>query len=109
MTKPTIYEVFGTNVTEDENYLHLSKADMTGVGLEPAASNSAQALLAAIGLMASFYLTEENQIVNPDIQITFKRGEENLITRNDQIYRRHILQIQLDTPDQNYPINPKDF
>ncbi|MFM6252850.1 MAG: hypothetical protein ACKPEQ_27520, partial [Dolichospermum sp.] len=58
MPEPTLTEVFGAGATQTATTLTISKSALATVGLTASSDNSAEAILAAILLIAKINLTE---------------------------------------------------
>jgi hypothetical protein len=110
MAEPTLAQVFGSNATQDANTLTISKADLTSVGLTASANNTAESLVVALILKAASYLTETNQSSNPDIQITIAdSGFPQIVSRNNSQYRQITYNVNLQTPDTGFTIDPDNY
>ncbi len=109
MAEPQITDIFGPNAQQTATTLTISKADLATVGLTATATNSAESLLVAILLLAQKYLNDNNQAINPDIQITIAQSFDTLVTRNNANYRQRSYSINMQKPDTSAAINPNDY
>ncbi len=88
--KPTLGQVFGLNSTQDQNFLTIPKADLISTGLVSATTNTPGSLMVAILLKSANYLNTNNQIVNPNIQVTIQQLPEQPIVRRYGAYYRQV-------------------
>ncbi|MGB3422697.1 MAG: hypothetical protein WBA52_20140 [Dolichospermum sp.] len=110
MPKPTLIEVFGTNATQTATSFTISKNDLISVGLTASATNSAEALLAAIILKAKAYLTEANFEANIDQATTIGTGFKSTTVRgNNTQYITDQLTVTLAKIDPLSPLDPDDY
>ncbi|WP_414587403.1 hypothetical protein [Scytonema sp. PCC 10023] len=109
MAEPQLTDVFGPGATQTATTLTISKADLATVGLSASATNSAESLVVALLLLAQKYLSDENQALNPDIQITITQSFDSLVTRNNTTYRQRSYSIEMQRPDASAAINPNDY
>jgi hypothetical protein len=64
----------------------------------------------AIMLLSANYLTEANQVANPDIQITIADSAfPTITTRNNIQYRRITYNVNLETPDTGFTLDPDNY
>jgi hypothetical protein len=111
MPEPTLTQVFGVNATQTSTTLTISKADLVSVGLTASASNTAESLIVALLLMAGQYLKTTNQdSVNTDIQVTITdSGFPQLVSRNSTQWRQITYNVNLQTPDTGFTIDPDNY
>jgi hypothetical protein len=111
MAIPTLAQVFGASAQQNEGALTISKADLVATGLTINANNTAQALFVAILLKAANYLSTTNQTsVNTDIQITIAdSGFPTVTSRNNANYRQITYNINLQTLDTGFTIDPDNY
>jgi hypothetical protein len=107
MAEPTLQQVFGANASQDLTTITIKKSDLSG--LTASATNSAEALLAAIILKSQAYLSDANQTNNPDQSITIDTGIGSITTRNNESYREYNLNVTFSKLDTESTINPNDF
>ncbi|MEQ9485579.1 hypothetical protein [Coleofasciculus sp. F4-SAH-05] len=88
MAEPTLGQVAGTNSTQNLTTWTIDKSDLNSVGLTATETNTGESLFVSFFLKAKEYLTPENQVNNPDIQVTIVDGGQSLITRNGTTYRQ---------------------
>lgn len=111
MPKPSLAEVFGAGASQTSSTITISKADLTSVGLSASATNSAEALLAAILLKAKSHLTEaafeanidQSLYVGTGFKSTTVRGTSNIQYITDQ------LTLTLAKIDPLSPLDPDDY
>lgn len=110
MAEPTLSQVFGSNATQDATTLTIPKADLASVGLTASANNTAESLIVAILLKAADYLKDTNQQTNTDIQVTIAdSGFPQIVTRNNVQYRQVTFNINLQTPDTGFTLDPNNY
>ncbi len=110
MAEPTLQEVFGTNASQTATTLTITKADLTSVGLTASANNTAESLIVAILLKAKEYLSDTNQATNNDIQVTVEQSAfPQIISRNSQNYRQITFNVDLQTVDTSFNIDPDNY
>lgn len=111
MSEPTLTQVFGANAVQDANTLTISKADLASVGLTANATNTAESLIVALLLKASSYLNETNQSnTNTDIQVTIANsGFPQIVVRNNANYRQITYNVNLQTIDNGFVIDPDNY
>ena len=110
MAEPTLTQVFGANAAQDANTITIAKADLVAVGLTPASSNTAESLAVAIMLKASAYLNTTTQTTDNDIQVTIDNSNfPQLVTRNNATYRQTTFNVNLQTVDSEYTLDPDNF
>ena len=111
MPKPSLAEVFGSNATQTATSFTISKGDLTSVGLTASATNSAEALLAAIILKAKAYLTEANFEANIDQSTVVGTGFKSTTVRgaNNTQYITDQLTVTLAKIDPLSPLDPDDY
>ncbi len=108
MAEPTLQQVFGANATQTLNELVIAKSDLTG--LTASATNTAESLIVAILLKAKEYLNDTNQATNGDIQITVEQSAfPQIISRNSQNYRQITFNVDLQTIDTSFNIDPDNY
>lgn len=111
MAEPTLQQVFGANAVQDATTLTISKADLAARGLTASTNNTAESLTVAILLQAGAYLTTANQdSVNTDIQVTIAdSGFPQLVSRNSLQWRQITYNVNLQTPDSGFTIDPDNY
>lgn len=111
MSEPNLTEVFGSNVTQDASSLTISKIDLAAVGLTASATNTAESLFVAIILQVALYLNTTNQnSINTDIQVTVDdSGFPQLVSRNSSQWRQITYNVNLQTPDSGFSIDPDAY
>lgn len=110
MAEPTLQEVFGANASQTTTTLTIAKADLVSVGLTASATNTAESLVVAILLKAKEYLNDTNQATNSDIQITVEQSAfPQIISRNSQNYRQITFNVDLQTVDNSFSIDPDNY
>jgi hypothetical protein len=111
MPKPTLIEVFGTNASQTATSFTISKNDLISVGLTASATNSAEALLAAIILKAKAYLTEAAFEANIDQSLFVGTGFKSTTVRgtNNTQYITDQLVLNLAKIDPLSPLDPDDY
>ncbi|ARV60628.1 hypothetical protein BZZ01_20240 [Nostocales cyanobacterium HT-58-2] len=109
MAEPTLQQVFGTNATQDANILTIKKSDLTGVGLTPAATNTAESLVVALVKLWEKTLTATNQESNPEQQITIEDGFPSIVFRNNSNYRQYPKTIAFQKVDNSTDLDPDDY
>ncbi|MHC5727681.1 MAG: hypothetical protein ACYT04_50735 [Nostoc sp.] len=107
MAEPTLAQIFGANATQDSTTLTIHKADLTG--LTPAATNTAESLLAGIAGTAQTTLTSANQTSNTDQSIVIADSNDNIVTRSSVAYRRKTKIIAFDKVDTGSAFDPDDY
>lgn len=106
--KPTLFEVIGNQSSQSSQFFNLSKADLTSTGLIASSVNSPTGLLMAILLKSKLTLNAENQIINPDIQITIDLlTQQPIIRRYGNYYRQVSVVVNLRKTRQ--PIDPDEY
>lgn len=111
MPKPSLAEVFGSNATQTATSFTISKNDLISVGLTATATNSAEALLAAIVLKAKSYLTEAAFEANIDQALYVGTGFKSTTVRgtNNIQYVTDQLTMTLAKVDPQTPLDPDDY
>jgi hypothetical protein len=110
MAEPTLVQVFGTGATQDATTLTIQKSALTAVGLTASANNTAESLLVAILLLADNHLNATNQNTDPDIQVTIAdSGFPQIVNRNSQTYRQITYNVNLQTVDTGFTIDPDNY
>ncbi|MBW4642921.1 MAG: hypothetical protein KME23_07985 [Goleter apudmare HA4340-LM2] len=110
MAEPTLSQVFGSNATQDSTTFTISKADLASVSLTASANNTAESLVVAILLKAAAYLKDSSQQLDPDIQVTIAdSGFPQIITRNNIQYRQVTFNVNLQTVDTGFVLDPDDY
>ncbi|MFM6071429.1 MAG: hypothetical protein ACKPB9_07570 [Dolichospermum sp.] len=111
MPQPTLTEVFGSGATQTATTLTISKSALATVGLTASSDNSAEAILAAILLIAKINLTEEKFTLNIDQSIVIDNGFKSTTTRgtNNVQYLTDQLTVTLAKVDPLSPLNPNDY
>ncbi|MFM6607137.1 MAG: hypothetical protein ACKPH3_24205 [Dolichospermum sp.] len=111
MPQPTLTEVFGSGATQTATTLTISKSALATVGLTASSDNSAEAILAAILLIAKINLTEEKFTLNIDQSIVIDNGfkSTNLRVSNNVQYLTDQLTVTLAKVDPLSPLNPNDY
>lgn len=109
--EPTLVQVFGTGATQDINTLTIQKSALAAVGLTASSSNTAESLMVALLLLAALYLNSTNQdSTNTDIQVTIAdSGFPQLVTRNSAQWRQITYNVNLQTPDTGFSIDPDNY
>ena len=100
MAEPSLTSVFGAGATQDASSLTIQKADLTALGLTPSATNSAEALFAAIVANAQTALTQEGFNTNLDQSIVISDGLASIVSRDNGAgtfvgYRQRQLNVNL--------------
>lgn len=108
MAEPTLQEIFGVNASQTATQLIISKADLAATGLTASANNTAESLAVAIMLLAATYLNPTNQeTTNTDIQVTIADlGFPSIVFRNNANYRQISYNVNMQTPDAAFGIDP---
>jgi hypothetical protein len=110
MAEPTLQQVFGVNATQTSTTLTISKNDLAATGFTPATANTAESLFVALLLLADNYLNETQQQADNDIQVTIAdSGFPSIVTRNSQTYRQVTYNINLQTLDNGFTIDPDNY
>lgn len=110
MPEPSLTQVFGAGATQDATTLTISKADLASVGLTAALNNNPEALVVALVLKWASYLNETNQTTDNDIQITIAdSGFPQIVTRNSIQYRQVTYNVNLQTPDTGFTVDPDNY
>jgi hypothetical protein len=110
MAEPNLQQVFGANASQTSTALTISKADLAAAGLTASANNTAESLFVAIMLLADNHLNETQQTSDPDIQITIAdSGFPQIVNRNSQTYRQITYNVNLQTPDTGFTIDPDNY
>lgn len=110
MAEPTLQEVFGANASQNLTTLTITKADLASVGLTASATNTAESLIVAILLKAKVELNDTKQATNSDIQITVEQSAfPQIISRNSQNYRQITFNVDLQTIDNSFSIDPDNY
>jgi hypothetical protein len=110
MAEPTLTDVFGAGATQDATTLTISKAALASVGLTASTTNTAESLLLAIILKAEMTLTESNQANNSDQSLNILTATTpSYTTRNNSIYTRNSITIELDKAAGTLTIDPDDY
>ncbi|MFM6603346.1 MAG: hypothetical protein ACKPH3_04570 [Dolichospermum sp.] len=111
MPQPTLVEVFGTGATQTTTTITISKSALATVGLTASSDNSAEAILAAILLIAKINLTEEKFGSNIDQSIVIDNGFKSTTTRgnNNTQYLTDQLTVTLAKVDPLSPLDPNDY
>ncbi|MFM6647581.1 MAG: hypothetical protein ACKPJO_01065, partial [Dolichospermum sp.] len=104
-------EVFGTGATQTTTTITISKSALATVGLTASSDNSAEAILAAILLIAKINLTEEKFGSNIDQSIVIDNGFKSTTTRgnNNTQYLTDQLTVTLAKIDPLSPLDPNDY
>lgn len=113
MAEPTITQIFGANATQTSTTITITKNDLVAVSLTPSATNTAEALLAAILLKARAYLTQSAFDSNTDQSIVIAPGFDSIVQRDDGTgnvigYRQNQLNVNLHKLDAG-EIDPDDY
>lgn len=111
MAEPTGVQVFGTGFTQDATSFTIQKSALAAVGLTASASNTAESLIVALILQAASYLNTTNQdSTNTDIQVTIAdSGFPQLVSRNSLQWRQITYNVNLQTPDTGFSIDPDNY
>ncbi|MFM5937242.1 MAG: hypothetical protein ACKPGB_32000 [Dolichospermum sp.] len=111
MPQPTLVEVFGTGATQTTTTITISKSALATVGLTASSDNSAEAILAAILLIAKINLTEVAFESNIDQSIVIANGFKSTTIRgsNNVQYITDQLTVTLAKVDPLSPLNPNDY
>jgi hypothetical protein len=110
MAEPTLVEIFGIGAVQNSTTLTIQKSALAAVGLTASASNTAESLMVAILLTAASYLNDTNQGTNADIQVTIAdSGFPQIVNRNSAQYRQITYNINLQTPDTGFTIDPDNY
>jgi len=110
MAEPTLTEVLGAGATQDATTLTIAKADLASVGLTASASNSVESLLVALILKAQAYLNDTNQANNIDQSVSITTATTPSFTnRNNTVYIRDAITIEIDKPSPSLTIDPDDY
>ncbi|BAY15710.1 hypothetical protein NIES21_15290 [Anabaenopsis circularis NIES-21] len=110
MSEPTLAQVFGANATQNSSGITISKTDLAAFGLTASGTNTAESLAVALILQMANYLNETNQATNSDIQVTIAKSDfESLVTRNDANYRQVTFNVNLQTIDTTFIIDPDNY
>ncbi|MEH2145299.1 hypothetical protein [Nostoc sp.] len=110
MAEPTLQQVFGANASQTATTLTIAKADLASVGLTALASNTAESLMVGLLLKAAAYLKDSNQTTDPDIQVTIAdSGFPQLVNRNSAQWRQITYNVNLQTPDTGFAIDPDNY
>jgi hypothetical protein len=108
MAEPTLAQVFGSNATQDATTLTIAKADLTG--LTASANNTAESLLVALILKCAEYLNDTNQSNNIDQSVSISTATTPSFTnRNNAVYIRDSLTVEIDKPAGTLTIDPDDY
>lgn len=83
MAEPTLTAVFGSGASQTATTITLDKSDLAAVGLTASASNTAEALLAAIIAKAQMALTQAAFDANLDQSVVVADGFNSIVSRND--------------------------
>ncbi|MFM6672817.1 MAG: hypothetical protein ACKPJO_22225, partial [Dolichospermum sp.] len=104
-------EVFGTGATQTTTTITISKSALATVGLTASSDNSAEAILAAILLIAKINLTEEKFESNIDQSIVIDDGFKSTAIRgsNNVQYLTNQLTVTLAKVDPLSPLDPDDY
>ena len=110
MAEPTLQQVFGTGATQTATELIIAKSDLAALGLTASATNTAESLTVAVLLKAKEYLNDTNQATNGDIQITIEQSAfPQIVSRNSQNYRQITFNVDLQTIDTSFSIDPDNY
>ncbi|MFM6668835.1 MAG: hypothetical protein ACKPJO_01645 [Dolichospermum sp.] len=111
MPQPTLTEIFGSGATQTATTLTISKSALATVGLTASSDNSAEAILAAILLIAKINLTEEKFTLNIDQSIVIDNGFKSTTIRgtNNVQYLTDQLTVTLAKVDPLSPLDPDDY
>ena len=111
MTAPSLTQVFGANATQTSTTITISKADLaTATGLTPSATNTADSLFVAVLLQAATALNSTAQGTNNDIDVTIDdSGYQNLVSRNSLTFRQVTYNVNLQTVDSGFTVNPNNY
>ncbi|MFM6669709.1 MAG: hypothetical protein ACKPJO_06175 [Dolichospermum sp.] len=111
MPEPTLTEVFGTGATQTTTTITISKSALATVGLTASSDNSAEAILAAILLIAKINLTETKFESNIDQSIVIDNGFKSTTIRgSDNVqYLTDQLTVTLAKVDPLSPLDPNDY
>ncbi len=87
MSEPLLADIFGTNATQTDTTLTISKADLATVGLTALTNNTSESLIASLIKLWSTSLTETNYETNADQSVYLSRSSPALVSRlvNDQL------------------------
>ncbi|MBH8575460.1 hypothetical protein I8752_21095 [Nostocaceae cyanobacterium CENA369] len=108
MAEPTLTDVFGTGTTQDGTSLTILKANLPG--LTASSSNTPESLLTGILLKAQTALTSDNRDANIDQSLSIETTTTPSFTsRNDTVYIRDTITIELDRPAGNLAIDPDNY
>ena len=110
MPEPTLIQVLGTGATQDATTLTIQKSALATVGLTASANNTAESLFVALLLLAANYLNDTNQTTNVDIQVTIAdSGFPQIVNRNSAQWRQITYNVNLQTPDTGFSIDPDNY
>lgn len=110
MAEPTLTQVFGSGASQDANTITIQKTALATVGLTANSNNTAESLMVSIVLLAASYLNETNQTANPDIQVTIAdSGFPQIVNRNSNQYRQITYNVNLQTVDTGFTIDPDNY
>ncbi|MEL6555474.1 MAG: hypothetical protein AAFQ63_18740 [Cyanobacteria bacterium J06621_11] len=111
MPEPSLTDVFGAGATQDATTITIQKANLPG--LTPATENSAESILAAIGVQAKTTLTQASFETNQDQSIVVADGFDSIVSRDDGSgtlvsYRQQQLTFSFHKLDAG-TFNPDDY
>ncbi|NJO61352.1 MAG: hypothetical protein HC836_24785 [Richelia sp. RM2_1_2] len=109
MAEPTLQDVFGASVTQDDYYLTITKSDFSN--LTATANNTAESLLVALLLKAKDYLNQANFDANLDQSILIESGLSSFLGRgvDNTTYRTDSMTVSLAKIDTTGALNPDDY
>ncbi|MFN6484627.1 MULTISPECIES: hypothetical protein [unclassified Nostoc] len=110
-TEPTLTQVFGANASQTSTDLVIKKSDLATVGLTASANNTAESMMVALLLLAALYLNTSNQdSTNTDIQLTIVDSDfPQIVTRNSTKYRQITYNVNLQTVDTGFTVDPDNY
>jgi hypothetical protein len=110
MAAPTQAEVLGANGTQDASTITIDKNDLSAYGLTPQATNSPEAIAAALVFLWLESLTREKQAESPlDRKIRFEEWTSGSYRiAGNQYYERAYL-VYLRKPVSDMSISAGDF
>lgn len=113
MPEPALSDVFGASASQDSTTLTIAKSDLAATGLVASGSNTAEALLASIILLARNALAQATFESNLDQSITIVPGFDQLVQRDDGTgtfanYRLNQLTVNMHSQDST-EIDPNNY
>jgi hypothetical protein len=113
MAEPTLTDIFGSNATQTDTTLTISKSDLASVGLTVTANNTAESLIASLIKLWANSLTEANYETNADQSVYLARSTPNLVTRviNDELiqYRQDSYSVVFSKLENTNDIDPDNY